>query len=67
MSGMPASVLATSSITAIGFEPASKASVDASWMVGPSMTGSLKGIPTSIASAPAAAKPSIRRGHSPTG
>src|SRR6266511_1250740 len=37
--------------------PASRASLDASWMTGPSMTGSENGMPTSMASAPAASSP----------
>ncbi len=37
------------------FAPCSRATSDASWMVGPSMTGSENGMPTSMASAPAAA------------
>jgi hypothetical protein len=38
-----------------GVAPAASAASDASWMVGPSITGSENGMPTSIASAPAAA------------
>jgi hypothetical protein len=36
-------------------------------MVSPSITGSLKGTPISMASAPAAATPSTRRGQSAMG
>ena len=38
-----------------GVAPDPSASAEACWMTGPSMTGSEKGIPISMASAPAAA------------
>ena len=44
-----------SSRIAGGVAPASSARCDASWMTGPSITGSENGMPTSMASAPAAA------------
>jgi len=39
----------------VGVAPAPRASSLAAWIVGPSITGSEKGIPTSMTSAPAAA------------
>ena len=57
--GMPASSSASPSRMAAGVVPASRARCDASWMTGPSMTGSENGMPTSTASAPAAAAASI--------
>ena len=38
-----------------GVAPAASARSEASWMTGPSMTGSENGMPTSMASAPASA------------
>src|SRR6185503_7738138 len=40
-----------------GVAPSSSARRDASWITGPSITGSENGIPTSIASAPASSSP----------
>ncbi len=53
-SGTPASTRASSARTDAGVVPRSRARTEASWMVGPSITGSEKGMPTSTASAPAA-------------
>ena len=44
-----------------GVAPSASARSDASWIVGPSITGSEKGMPTSMASAPAAAQASTAR------
>src|SRR6185436_16313269 len=55
--GTPGRALATRSRTEAAVAPSSSARREASWMTGPSMTGSENGIPTSIASAPAPASP----------
>src|SRR5215207_8734744 len=49
------SSVAASPMTPAGVAPRSRARRDASWMVRPSITGSEKGMPTSMASAPASA------------
>ena len=51
--GTPASSVAASARMLGGVAPAASARSEASWMIGPSMTGSEKGMPISIASAPA--------------
>src|SRR6266542_3325518 len=51
----PASLIEPS--TLVGVAPSTSARREASWITGPSMTGSEKGIPTSIASAPASSSP----------
>ena len=53
------------SSTAGGVIPAARARSFASWMTGPSITGSENGMPTSIASAPADTAASIIRCHGP--
>src|SRR3954452_964344 len=47
-----------------GVAPAASARSDASWIVGPSITGSENGMPISIASAPAAATARTTSVHS---
>src|SRR3990172_3748057 len=55
--GTPSRAGATSARTAAGRAPACRARLDASWITPPSITGSEKGMPTSIASAPACSSP----------
>ena len=54
-SGTSISAVANSASTLSGVAPRCKANTEAAWITGPSMTGSLKGMPISMASAPAAA------------
>ena len=54
-SGTPASTSRSAVRMAPRFAPWASATSDASWIVGPSITGSENGMPTSMASAPAAA------------
>src|SRR6266540_4167923 len=51
----PASLIVPSTLD--GVAPSSSARREASWITGPSITGSENGIPTSIASAPASSSP----------
>ena len=51
----PVSTLPRAVTMAAGVIPAARARWEASWITGPSMTGSENGIPTSMASAPAEA------------
>src|SRR5262245_12317755 len=53
--GTPASTSRSSVRIPGRFAPAAKAASEASWIVGPSITGSENGMPTSMASAPASA------------
>ena len=53
--GTPASWPRSASSTVCGVAPDCKAFSDASWMTGPSITGSENGMPISMASAPASA------------
>src|SRR5262245_38705215 len=61
---MPASTSRTSSRMDCGVAPRSSARCDASWITGPSITGSENGIPTSTASAPASATARTTSTHS---
>ena len=63
-SGTPSRVSLSASSTEAGVAPPASALADASWMVGPSMEGSEKGMPISTASAPAATTASARRSQS---
>ena len=65
-SGTPTSARASASRIDGGVAPFASASSDASWITGPSITGSENGMPTSMPSAPAAATASIVRTHSPS-
>ena len=56
--GTPTSTRLRSARIPSGVVPRSRARSEASWMVGPSIIGSEKGIPTSMASAPAPASAS---------
>ncbi len=67
-SGTPTSIRASSARIDSGVVPRASARMEASWMVGPSMTGSENGMPTSTASAPAATtacNTSVHSGESP--
>src|SRR4249920_1075152 len=60
----PASLMVPSTLD--GVAPSTSARRAASWITGPSMTGSEKGIPTSIASAPAPSSPCSSSASTPS-